>query len=62
MKKASDKVLENLVLKEKKSLFTNAVYTHSNNIGPWMLVQTVFCVVLSCIAVILSSEKPAAKL
>lgn len=44
------------------ALITNAVYTHSNNIGPWMLVQTVFCVVLSCIAVILSSDKPAAKL
>ena len=44
------------------ALITNAVYTHSNNIGPLMLVQTVFCVVLSCIAVILSSEKPAAKL
>ncbi|MBP5163039.1 MAG: CPBP family intramembrane metalloprotease [Spirochaetales bacterium] len=43
------------------ALITNAVYTHSNNIGPWMLVQTVFCVVLSSVAVILSSEKPAAK-
>ena len=43
------------------ALITNAVFTHSNNIGPWMLVQTVFCVVLSCIAVILTSEKTSVK-
>lgn len=43
------------------ALITNALFTHSNNIGPWMLVQTVFCVVLSCIAVILTSEKTSAK-
>jgi membrane protease YdiL (CAAX protease family) len=39
------------------ALITNAVYTHSNNIGPWMLVQTVMCVVLSSLAVMLGSGR-----
>ena len=41
------------------ALITNAVYTHSNNIGPWMLVQTVMCVVLSSLAVMLVSKRNA---
>ena len=41
------------------ALITNAVYTHSNNIGPWMLVQTVMCVVLSSLAVMLTSKRNA---
>ena len=41
------------------ALITNAVYTHSNNIGPWMLVQTVMCVVLSSLAVMLSTKRNA---
>ena len=42
------------------ALITNAVWTHSNNIGPWMVVQTVICVVLSCGAVILFSGRESA--
>ncbi len=39
------------------ALITNAVWTHSNNIGPGMVVQTVVCVVLSCMAVIMASGR-----
>ena len=41
------------------ALITNAVYTHANNIGPWMLVQSVLCVVLSMAAVLFVSKKRA---
>ena len=39
------------------ALITNAVYTHANNIGPWMLVQTVVCVVLSSLAAMYCAKK-----
>ena len=39
------------------ALITNAVWTHSNNIGPAMVVQTVICIVLSCVAVILATGR-----
>lgn len=39
------------------ALITNAVYTHANNIGPWMLVQTVVCVVLSSLAAMYYAKK-----
>ena len=39
------------------ALISNAVYTHSNNIGPWMLVQAVVCVVLSSLAVMFGTRR-----
>lgn len=39
------------------ALITNAIFTHNNNIGPWMLVQAIVCVVASCLCVLAFSKK-----
>lgn len=39
------------------ALITNALYTHSNRIGPLMLVQSVLCVALSVAVVLAFSKK-----
>ena len=37
-------------------LATNAVFTHHNSIGPVMVIQSVFCIVLSVLVVVKSSK------
>ena len=38
-------------------LVTNAVFTHHNNIGPVMIIQSVFCITISCLAVVRFTRK-----
>ena len=38
-------------------LVTNAVFTHHNNIGPVMIIQSVFCITISCLIVVRFTRK-----
>lgn len=38
-------------------LITNAVFTHHNNIGPVMIIQSVLCITISCLVVVRFTRK-----
>jgi len=42
---------------EDAALQTNAVFTQANNIGPWVVVQSVLCVAISALIVMKGSTK-----
>lgn len=42
---------------EDAALKTNAIFTQSNNIGPWTVIQAAFCVGLSALVIMLSERR-----